>query len=54
MKALKAIVLATLFAAPISASAMCGGMQHETSTVSVCTGGQVFDETKQECVDVVG
>lgn len=54
MKALKAIALATLFAAPISASAMCQWGEHETSTVSVCAAGQVFDETKQECIDVVG
>ena len=54
MKALKAIAVATLFAAPISASAMCQWGEHETSTVAVCAAGQVFDEVKQECTDVVG
>ncbi|MEM1234038.1 MAG: cyclic lactone autoinducer peptide [Pseudomonadota bacterium] len=55
MKALKVIAVAALFAVPMSASAMCSwGLHEATSTASVCDAGQIFDETKQECVDTVG
>ncbi|MEM1236478.1 MAG: hypothetical protein AAGI10_05855, partial [Pseudomonadota bacterium] len=54
MKALKILAVAFVTTLPVSASAMCEWGLHETSTASVCAAGQVFDETKQECVDTVG
>ena len=55
MKTLKVIAIATVMAIPLSAQAMCnGGYMHETTTASLCQTGQVWDETKEACVDAVG
>ncbi|MEL6913720.1 MAG: hypothetical protein AAFP13_04410 [Pseudomonadota bacterium] len=54
MKTLKFVTFAIVFAAPISAAAMCGGGMHTQTTAQICETGQVWDETSESCVATIG